>query len=144
MELINLLSLTILFILYSLKCNGWIIFDIIFLIYLVETINFTSDYIKRKKFYNETLKLLEDIDNKNLIHEMLPEANFIDSKILKETLYETNKYKLEQINKYKNREKEFKEYLEMWVHEIKTPLASALLTIYNNHFLIYSLLHIKI
>ena len=130
--LINLFVIITTLILYSLKCNGWIIFDIVFLIYLVEIINFTSDYIKRKKFYNNTLNLLEDLDNKNLIHELIPETNFIDSKILKEILYETNKYKIEEINKYKNKEKEFKEYIEMWVHEIKTPLSSAMLTTYNN------------
>lgn len=130
--LINLLAITTFLILYSLNCNGWIIFDIVFLIFLIETINLISDYTKRKNFYNETLKILENLDTKNLIHEMLPEAKFIDSKILKEILYETNKHKIEEINKYKNKEQEFKEYLEMWIHEIKTPLASALLTIYNN------------
>lgn len=130
--LTNLLAIITIFILYALKCNIWIIFDIVFLIYLVEVINLTNDYIKRKKFYNHTLNLLEQIDNKNLIHELILDANFIDGKIIKEILYETNKYKIEEINKYKNKEKEFKEYIEMWVHEIKTPLASALLTTYNN------------
>ncbi|MCI9110872.1 MAG: HAMP domain-containing histidine kinase [Bacilli bacterium] len=130
--LINLFVIITTLILYSLKCNGWIIFDIVFLIYIVEIISFTNDYIKRKRFYDKTLNLLENIDNKNLIHELIPETNFIDSKIIKEILYETNKYKIEEINKYKTKAKDFKEFIEMWVHEIKTPLSSALLTTYNN------------
>ena len=130
--LVNLLVTITFLILFSLKCNGWIIFDIVFLIYLSFIISLTTDYIKRKTFYNKTLKLLEDIDNKSLIHEILPNTTFIDAKILKEILYETNKYKLEKINEYKNRQENFKEYIEMWVHEIKTPIASAMLTIYNN------------
>ena len=130
--LINLLAIATILILYSLKCNVWIIFDIVFLIYLVEIINFTSDYIKRKKFYNKALNLLENIDNKNLIHELISEPSFIDGKIIKEILYETNKYKIEEINKYKTKEKEFKEFIEMWVHEIKIPLASVMLMAYNN------------
>jgi len=130
--LVNLLVTITCLILFSLKCNGWIIFDIVFLTYLSFIISLTTDYIKRKTFYNKTLKLLEDIDNKSLIHEILPNTTFIDVKILKEILYETNKYKLEKINEYKNRQENFKEYIEMWVHEIKTPIASAMLTIYNN------------
>jgi len=90
------------------------------------------DYFKRRKFYNHILNLLDNIDNKNLIQEMLPTTTFIDSKILKEILYETNKYKIEEINNYKNKNQALKEFIEMWVHEIKTPLSSAFLTIYNN------------
>lgn len=130
--LVNLLTLIIFIILYALKCNGWIIFDIIFLIYISFIIALVYDYVKRKNFYNKILNLLESIDNKNLTHEMLETPTFIDAKILKEILYETNKYKIEEVNKYKYKGENFKEYIEMWVHEIKTPLASALLTIYNN------------
>ncbi len=130
--LVNLLGLIIFLILFALKCNGWIIFDIIFLIYLSFIISLIFDYLKRKTFYNKTLELLKDIDNKNLIHEMLPNTTFIDAKIFKEILYETDKYKIEKINEYKYNQEDFKEYIEMWVHEIKTPVASAMLTTYNN------------
>ncbi len=130
--LVNLLVIIIFLILFALKCNGWIIFDIIFLIYLSFTISLIFDYYKRKTFYNKTLKLLENIDNQNLIHEILPSITFIDAKILKDILYKTNKYKIERINEYKYKQENFKEYIEMWVHEIKTPIASAMLTIYNN------------
>lgn len=130
--LTNLLVLITFLILYALKCNGIIIFDIIFLIYLFSLICLLYNYFKRKKFYNEMLNILDELDNKNLVHEMLPPASFIDGKILKEILYITDKYKIEEINKYEYREKEFKEFIETWVHEIKTPLASALLTLYNN------------
>jgi len=130
--LVNLLVIIIFLILFALKCNGWIIFDIIFLIYLTFIISLIFDYIKRKNFYNKTLDLLKEMDNRSLIHEILPNTSFIDSVILKDILYETDKYKLEKINEYKYKEEDFKEYIEMWVHEIKTPLASALLTIYNN------------
>lgn len=39
---------------------------------------------------------------------------------------------LENVNSIKRQNKDFKEYVEMWIHEVKIPLSSILLTI-NNH-----------
>lgn len=38
----------------------------------------------------------------------------------------------ENINIYKNKQIEYREYIETWVHEIKTPIASTKLVIENN------------
>ncbi|MDO7203887.1 hypothetical protein Q5M85_06595 [Paraclostridium bifermentans] len=38
----------------------------------------------------------------------------------------------EEINKYIFIQEEYKEYIDMWVHEIKTPIASSKLIIENN------------
>lgn len=130
--MIGILGILVFVILYSLNCTIYVILYLEFLIYLILFACFLWDYFKRKKFYNHTLNLLDKLDNKNLVQEMLPSATFIDSKILKEILYETDKYKIEEINKYKTKSQALKEFIEMWVHEIKTPLSSAFLTIYNN------------
>lgn len=39
---------------------------------------------------------------------------------------------LENVNKYRQFGEEYKDYIEMWVHEIKTPLAAGKLIISNN------------
>ncbi len=132
LAMIGILGILVFVILYSLNCTIYVILYLEFLIYLILFACFLWDYFKRKKFYNHTLNLLDKLDNKNLVQEMLPSATFIDSKILKEILYETDKYKIEEINKYKTKSQALKEFIEMWVHEIKTPLSSAFLTIYNN------------
>ncbi len=132
LAMIGILGILVFVILYSLNCTIYVILYLEFLIYLILFACFLWDYFKRRKFYNHTLNLLDKLDNKNLVQEMLPSATFIDSKILKEILYETDKYKIEEINKYKTKSQALKEFIEMWVHEIKTPLSSAFLTIYNN------------
>ena len=38
----------------------------------------------------------------------------------------------EEVNKYIFLQEEYKEYIDMWVHEIKTPIASSKLVIENN------------
>ena len=39
---------------------------------------------------------------------------------------------IENVNKYKFSQKEYKEYIEMWIHEIKIPISVLKLIIENN------------
>ena len=41
---------------------------------------------------------------------------------------------LEKINHYKRELKEYKEYIELWIHEVKIPIAAAEMIV-ENHFL---------
>ena len=43
-------------------------------------------------------------------------------KLIKQILYETDKSMLEEIDKYKLNLEDFKDYIEMWIHEVKMPL----------------------
>ena len=61
----------------------------------------------------------------------MEEPNFLDGKILYELLKECDKSMLDHVNEYKYRQLDYKEYIEMWVHEIKTPLAAAKLILEN-------------
>lgn len=125
-------SLIILSLLYVFKTNIVLISFIIFILVINFITIFVIDYIKRRMFYNNTQKLLNSLDQKYLITEMIKEPNFLDGKIFLEYLYEIDKSMYEYINKYKNISNEFIEYIELWCHEIKTPLATADLIIENN------------
>ncbi len=90
------------------------------------------NFMKRKNFYNDIKMTLNKLDKKYLITEMFKEPNFIEGEIFKDYLYEINKSMIENINKYKYTTEEFIEYIEMWCHEIKTPLATLYLLFENN------------
>ena len=49
---------------------------------------------------------------------------FIEGKILKDTLEQVDKSMNENVNKYKYLQEDYKEYIELWIHEIKIPIAS--------------------
>src|SRR5699024_10193608 len=52
--------------------------------------------------------------------------------ILYDTLYEIDKSMSEKIKEYSLNIQDFKEYIEMWIHEVKLPLSSINLMIHNN------------
>ena len=89
-------------------------------------------YLKKNIFYNNFLKHLTKLDKKYLVTEIIEKPNFIEGEIFYESLYDINKSFLEELNNYKYNSIEFKEYLELWCHEIKTPLATAKLIVENN------------
>ena len=47
-------------------------------------------------------------------------------------LYEIDKSMYEEIEIYENNLKDFKEYIELWIHEVKLPISSAKLMIHNH------------
>lgn len=86
---------------------------------------------EREKFYNELTKQLENLDKKYIITELIEKPNFLEGQIFYNSLYEINKTMNEEIKKYKLSLEEFKEYIEIWVHEVKLPLSSILLMTYK-------------
>ena len=90
------------------------------------------EYARAKSFYENVQKNLEQLEEKFLVVETIPTARFSDAKILKEVLQETNKSMLEHVNRYKQSQEEYKEYIELWIHEIKLPLATSHMIIENN------------
>ena len=97
-----------------------------FIIYVV------YDFGRRKKFYNKFLNDLDLLDKKYLITEMIDKPEFYDGEILYDALYEIDKSMSEKIKEYSLNIQDFKEYIEMWIHEVKLPLSSINLMIHNN------------
>lgn len=90
------------------------------------------EYIRRAGYYRRLSETLEQLDQKYLLTEIMEEPLFMDGQILHETLRIVDKSMNDHVNTFKTVQKDYKEYVEMWVHEIKTPLAAAKLIISNN------------
>lgn len=94
---------------------------VIILLYLIGLV---VEYFNKRAFYRNLEKILSELDEKYLITEIIKEPNFAEGKILKSILEQIDKSMIENVNKYKYRQEEYKEYIELWIHEIKIPIAS--------------------
>ncbi|MCB5942779.1 sensor histidine kinase, partial [bacterium 210820-DFI.6.52] len=81
---------------------------------------------------NETKNILNDLDKKYLLPVVINRPEFIEGQLLYDVISVTDKGMHEEVNKYIFIQEEYKEYIDMWVHEIKTPIASSKLIIENN------------
>lgn len=91
-----------------------------------------SEYYSKKNFYADVLGKLEQLEEKYLIVEMLESANFIEEKLLRTILQEAGRSMTEQVNAYHYIQEEYKDYIELWIHEIKLPIATSKMIIENN------------
>ena len=82
------------------------------------------EYLRKRKYYTNIYKLLNELEEKYLITEIIKSPDFIEGDILKEILEQVDKSMLENVNKYKYLTEDYKEYIEMWIHEIKIPIAN--------------------
>lgn len=123
--------LVILLILLAFKVNIEATLAITFTYFIGLITILIVDYIRKKIFYNNFKCKLDSLDQKYLIVEMLQDANFLEGRILTDALYEIDKSMIEKINEYKMQVKDFKEYVELWIHEVKLPVASLTLMVHN-------------
>ena len=123
--------LVILLILLAFKVNIEATLAITFTYFIGLITILIVDYIRKKTFYNNFKCKLDSLDQKYLIVEMLQDVYFLEGRILTDALYEIDKSMIEKINEYKMQVKDFKEYVELWIHEVKLPVASLTLMVHN-------------
>ncbi len=109
---------------------AYIVF-VVFLQVVVNSIFCVMEYRKKRVFYNDMLAKLEELDQKYLITEMIRKPEFLEGDILYETLYDIDKSMNEQVGEVKRSVNDFKEYVEMWIHQIKLPISAISLLSYN-------------
>lgn len=90
------------------------------------------EYFIKRNYYKNLKNTLDELNEKYLITELIKTTNFIEGKILKQTLEEVDKSMTENVNKYKYLQEDYKEYIELWIHEIKLPIATSKMIIENN------------
>jgi len=108
------------------------IIAIIIVIVLSLLFIFFNNFIKRKIYYDNFINTLNNIDKKYLISEMITRPNFLEGKILYDSIYAIDKSMNDKINNYKYSIENLKDYIEMWIHEVKIPLSNLLLISHNN------------
>ena len=90
------------------------------------------DFYRKKKFYDDLRLNIERLDKKYLVLETLVRPSFYEGEIFYDSLYEINKAMNEFIKDYELQIMDFKEYIEMWIHEVKIPIASLILIDHNH------------
>ena len=121
----------ILLMLLAFKVNGEVLLGISVVFVLLFFSLLLTGYLKGINFYTSLIQNVKGLDKKYLVLEMLNKPNFYDGELFYEILYEINKSMNETIKQYEYSLDDFKEYVELWIHEIKLPIASLTLMEHN-------------
>lgn len=111
-------------------------FDTIIIILVCWTIisglYFMYEYRKRKLYFKELNKMVERLDKKYLISEVIECPKYADAVPYYMLMKKASKSMIEEITNVKNQRKDYKEYIEKWIHEVKTPIAAIKIIEENN------------
>ena len=125
-----IISIEILLMAYHISIIAKLYTAVIILVVL--SISIFIEYKTKQSFYNSLKNNLEELEEKYLISEIIKAPDFVEGKILKEVMQEAGKSMLENVNNYKNLQEDYKEYIELWIHEVKIPIAASKMIIENN------------
>lgn len=102
------------------------------ILFIAVSVGLFIEYMQKKMYFDKVLKQLEALDDKYLINEVMDKATFFEGEVLHDIMRETEKSRFENVRKYESVQQEYKEYIELWIHEIKIPIATAKLISDNN------------
>ncbi|SER43256.1 sensor histidine kinase [Lachnobacterium bovis] len=105
---------------------------LVIIFFFQEVIVLFLSYIKKKKYYTQINEVLSNLDEKYLVTEMIEDTDYLEGKMFNEWLYEIDKSMCDNVSAYERRVKEYKEFIEMWVHEVKIPVASIVIMCKNS------------
>lgn len=130
---ISLLTyILIMTLLLAFKVNQQLFMAVAIIMFCYFIFIITYDFFRKRQFYLQLLKNVEKLDKSYYVLETLHTPNFYEGKLLCTILYDINKSMIENVKKHEIQVNEFKEYVELWIHEIKIPIASLVLIMHNH------------
>ncbi|RDU24654.1 sensor histidine kinase [Anaerosacchariphilus polymeriproducens] len=96
---------------------------IVFLIYLIVT------FIKRRSYFTHLQEFIENSTDLNSLANSLRPPENSDMKIFFDYIQRLNEDIEEKMDAIKNKQSNYQEYIESWVHDVKTPIAAIKLII---------------
>lgn len=99
---------------------------------LVLCAGLTCSFLTRKRYFDRLMRMAEELDERYLIPEVMEEPFLAEDLAYYRILRMAEWSMLENIGDVKRERAEYREYIEQWIHEIKTPITGIRLLCDNN------------
>ena len=99
---------------------------------LVLCAGLTCSFLTRKRYFDRLMRMAEELDERYLIPEVMEEPFLAEDLAYYRILRMAERSMLENVGDVKRERAEYREYIEQWIHEIKTPITGIRLLCDNN------------
>lgn len=90
------------------------------------------DFLRIRKYVTDLQSKVSGLDKKYVLYELLDRDGRQEETALNEVFFEMEQSMNSFVNEAVSNNKDYKEYIETWVHEIKIPIAAAKMIIANH------------
>lgn len=102
--------------------GGGNIFLILIFYTMIAGVWFFVNYLERRKYFRELAQILEKTDQRYLLGELMPHSFRLEDRLYRDIIRRSNKSVIERIKQIERDKKDYQEYIESWVHEVKAPI----------------------
>jgi len=92
------------------------------------------EFFTKRAYYNRLYDTIEALDKRYLLPEVITRPRFYEGRVLYDVLKSVGKSMNDELGAHSAASEEYREYIELWVHEVKTPIAGAKLICENNGY----------
>lgn len=89
------------------------------------------NYRGRKRYFDNINRLMSELDQPYLVQEFMENSWRLEDQLYREILRRSNKAVVERIYQLENEQKEYREFIEGWIHEVKLPITGIRLACHN-------------
>lgn len=100
--------------------------------WLVLTVWLLVHFFSRRNYFREMERIMDNLDQRYLLGELMPQSFALEDRIYRAMIKKSNQSVIEKIRKLEEVQKEYREFIESWVHEIKTPITGIALHCENH------------
>ncbi len=129
-NLLGMLALALFLIVSGNHIQTVLFIFVVWLFVLVSCLLFS--YFTRKKALDKLLNMTEQLEERYLLPEIMQEPERADEQVFYQIMKMAEKSMLERIGEIQRERQEYKEYIEQWIHEVKTPITAMQLICENN------------
>lgn len=98
---------------------------------LILAIWLVVQFFFRRQYFQKMEKITEKLDQRYLLGELMPQSFRLEDRIYRRMIQKSNQSVIERIHQMEDKQKEYREYIESWVHEIKAPITGIALNCEN-------------
>lgn len=112
--------------------SGGVVLIIASIWFIGLVISLAIQYVKKRACLQSLESIMEGLDKKYLFTECIEKPGQVYEKKLFELMRRAGKSMIEEVGSVRIQQREYQEYVENWVHEIKVPITTARLICRNN------------
>lgn len=90
------------------------------------------DWLRRREFFCRLREALDALDSKYLASELVGRPTTLEGRLMYDALARESKAMTDEVEAERLAQREYRDYVETWIHEVKTPIAAARLVAQNH------------
>lgn len=91
---------------------------------ILELGTYVVDYRQKNQYFQEVDEILDGLDRQYLLSEVMPDSSRPEDRKYREILRRSSQAVIEEVRRADQEKQDYQEYMECWIHEMKTPLTA--------------------